>query len=340
MADVPLHELVDTWNDAGTTFQAIQMNVTDTASAAGSLLLDLQVASASKFSVTKTGQLLIGANATAYDNPAISLIRSIDNSLAISSHGFVDESQIDSGRSYAAFDVQVDILDGEDYSIRHFAGFQSNGIYANSGNLGNWYGYTATFTNNGGIVSNYYGACVNTPAGTGEISNIYGFYCAPISGGTSKNYQYFAAGTTGKSFFGGSVLINDSDDTPDGRCVAKVLASGSKAFIAKNTAGKEIFTVWSDGGEDGQLHLGDAAGTAKIVLDAGAASKILGGPLGIGLTPTANMAGISVEAGLVTIKETTTPTADANYGKIYTKSDNKLYFQDGDGTEHELAYAA
>jgi len=39
------------------------------------------------------------------------------------------------------------------------------------------------------------------------------------------------------------------------------------------------------------------------------------------------------------LRETTTPTAETNYGKIYTKSDNKLYFQDGAGTEHEIAFA-
>lgn len=33
-----------------------------------------------------------------------------------------------------------------------------------------------------------------------------------------------------------------------------------------------------------------------------------------------------------------TPTATTNYGKVYTKSDNKLYFQDGAGTEHEIAF--
>jgi hypothetical protein len=42
--------------------------------------------------------------------------------------------------------------------------------------------------------------------------------------------------------------------------------------------------------------------------------------------------------GVLTIKETTTPTAVTDYGKIYTKSDNKLYFQDGAGTEHEIAF--
>lgn len=58
--------------------------------------------------------------------------------------------------------------------------------------------------------------------------------------------------------------------------------------------------------------------------------------IGAGLTPTANMGGVSIEDGLLTLKETTTPTADADYGKIYTKSDNELYFQDGAGVEHTV----
>lgn len=53
MADI--FNLSDTWNDAGVTFSAIKMNVTDTASAAASNLLDLQVAGASKASITKAG---------------------------------------------------------------------------------------------------------------------------------------------------------------------------------------------------------------------------------------------------------------------------------------------
>ena len=37
------------------------------------------------------------------------------------------------------------------------------------------------------------------------------------------------------------------------------------------------------------------------------------------------------------IPEITTPTAIADYGAIYTKADNRLYFQDGEGDEHTLA---
>jgi hypothetical protein len=38
------------------------------------------------------------------------------------------------------------------------------------------------------------------------------------------------------------------------------------------------------------------------------------------------------------LPEITTPTADTNFGKVYTKTDNKLYFQDGAGVEHEIAF--
>jgi len=55
MADI--FDMVDTWNDGATTFTAIKMNATDTASAAGSLLMDLQVGGASKFSVRKNGRV-------------------------------------------------------------------------------------------------------------------------------------------------------------------------------------------------------------------------------------------------------------------------------------------
>lgn len=55
MADI--FDMADTWNDAGTVFTSIKMDVTDTASNAASLLMDLQVGSASKFSVDKTGRV-------------------------------------------------------------------------------------------------------------------------------------------------------------------------------------------------------------------------------------------------------------------------------------------
>lgn len=50
------------WNSAGTTFTGIQFNVTDTASASASLLIDLQTNGTSRFRVEKSGRTYIGEN--------------------------------------------------------------------------------------------------------------------------------------------------------------------------------------------------------------------------------------------------------------------------------------
>jgi hypothetical protein len=55
--DVKVLDLSATWNDAGVTFTGLKFNVTDTASNAASLLLDLQVGGNPIVSVRKDGQV-------------------------------------------------------------------------------------------------------------------------------------------------------------------------------------------------------------------------------------------------------------------------------------------
>lgn len=78
------------------------------------------------------------------------------------------------------------------------------------------------------------------------------------------------------------------------------------------------------------------------VMDDGVATDIIvanvSGNVGINTSSPSAYADLTLEGGVLCIKETTTPTANADYGKVYTKSDNKLYFQDGAGTEHEVAF--
>lgn len=62
MATSNIYDMADTWNAGGTTFTAIKMDVTDTASAADSKLLDLQVASSSKFAIDKNGVAIFGGD--------------------------------------------------------------------------------------------------------------------------------------------------------------------------------------------------------------------------------------------------------------------------------------
>ena len=64
MASAALDSLTDTWNAGATTFRAIKMNVTDTASAAGSLLMDLQVGGNTKANISKAGLLTLASGVT------------------------------------------------------------------------------------------------------------------------------------------------------------------------------------------------------------------------------------------------------------------------------------
>ena len=58
-ASDPIIDMAQTWNNAAVAFTALKLNVTDTASAAGSLLMDLQVGGVSKFKVDKAGDISI-----------------------------------------------------------------------------------------------------------------------------------------------------------------------------------------------------------------------------------------------------------------------------------------
>jgi hypothetical protein len=71
MANVPISNLTTTWNNVSTTFTGIKLNVTDAASTAGSLLIDLQVGGASQFNVSKAGAVTLPngtANGVAFLN--------------------------------------------------------------------------------------------------------------------------------------------------------------------------------------------------------------------------------------------------------------------------------
>jgi len=54
----PILDLAQTWNATAVTFTGLKLNVTDTASATGSLLADFQVGGTSKISIDKTGKVL------------------------------------------------------------------------------------------------------------------------------------------------------------------------------------------------------------------------------------------------------------------------------------------
>jgi len=70
---VPLNNLTDTWNASGTTFTAIRMNVTATAYAAASKLLDLQTGGVSQFNVDPIGSVTVSNATTTVNDPILNL---------------------------------------------------------------------------------------------------------------------------------------------------------------------------------------------------------------------------------------------------------------------------
>jgi len=145
---------------------------------------------------------------------------------------------------------------------------------------------------------------IHTDGGLGVAKNIF------CTGSVTVSNGFF---TTGTSRFGsntggsnnGNILVTDSDTTPS--------LTWRSASVAKVTLGVDV------------------TGTTLALTG----SQSISGALGVGAAPSAN-ADLLLEAGRLMLKESTTPTADANYGKVYTKTDNKLYFQDGAGVEHDV----
>jgi parallel beta-helix repeat protein len=136
-------------------------------------------------------------------------------------------------------------------------------------------------------------------------------------------------------FRGGNVGIGTATPSQP----LEVFQADDSLVLITETAGNVAFLGDFGAGTDGQMGLYDAAGgNLDVLLQGGGDSYFQGGKVGIGTaSPSAN-ADLTLENGALCFKETTTPTADTDYGKVYTKSDNKLYFQDGAGAEHEIAF--
>lgn len=75
MSTQNIYDLADIWNAGATTFTAIKMNVTDTASSAGSLLLDLQVGGTSQFKVSKAGEVTANSSIIAGDGAGLKILK-------------------------------------------------------------------------------------------------------------------------------------------------------------------------------------------------------------------------------------------------------------------------
>jgi hypothetical protein len=133
----PILRGTQTWNSSGTTFSAATINVTDTASAATSKLLDLQVGGLSKFSVDKTGKVTGDGSGLTNIAGALSGLTSGYLTKSTSSNTIGNSALFESGGNLgigtatpaSKFQVQGSSAGGNsDYSIATFENGSSQGL--------------------------------------------------------------------------------------------------------------------------------------------------------------------------------------------------------------------
>lgn len=137
-SNIPALDLIQTWNNSGTTFTGLRFNVTNTASASGSLLMDLQEGGISYATIKKDGSLTLGPSGS---SPTLSLGSSA--SFNASSLGFGAAAYISwSGRTtiYAPAANRLRILQNDETAgaqVEMGTGIATNGFVTSLGGYTN-----------------------------------------------------------------------------------------------------------------------------------------------------------------------------------------------------------
>lgn len=178
-----IYDLADTWNNAGTTFTAIKMNVTDTASAAASLLLDLQVGGTSRVAIAKSGNITIGGswNDFQFRVPAgggsrvFSILDGATACFATGGVGIVQTGYIAMGTSVGAPDTYLERDAANIMAQRNAANAQTKRIYGTYTNASNYRRVSLAMTTAG------VATLLPEGAGTGASGNVIHISGLPTS---------------------------------------------------------------------------------------------------------------------------------------------------------------
>jgi len=162
-----------------------------------------------------------------------------------------------------------------------------------------------------------------------------------VSGSAAEPSLAFGDGNTGFYESNDNVLAFTCSGVQYWQMLGGILYGNgaNRPSIRWNTDSDATTPVYHAKRDDTNTGVG-SAGSDSLSLIAGGVEGIRvaegGGAIKVTVTDTLEIKG----AGTLSLHETTTPGAVSDYGKIYTKSDNKLYFQDGAGNEHLVTLGA
>lgn len=96
-SSTPVFDMTQTWNSGAVTFSGLKLNVTDTASASGSLLMDLQVGGSSKFNIRKDGLITMADSTITWGGTGLSITRGSGLNFILGSMSAVGQNGISIG---------------------------------------------------------------------------------------------------------------------------------------------------------------------------------------------------------------------------------------------------
>ena len=229
---VPLLDLAQTWNAGAVTFTGLKLNVTDTASAAASNLLDLQVGGSSKFAVAKSGALTIPSVATLNSSQALFPLGSVVAGTVTPGISFLTATNMGLGANASNLAVWVNGVIGQNY----------NATNLESRLASDWtFSWSSATNNNATADLALRRDAANTLAQrNGTSAQMFRIYATTDAGVT--NYERAKVGWVGSTFIigtekGGTGIARGMEFQTDGFTCLTINSSGSFIFAdAKNIA--------------------------------------------------------------------------------------------------------
>ncbi len=264
-ASAPLISGTQTWNSGGVSFSAATIDVTDTASASGSKLLDLRVGGSTRFAVSKDGALSLldtiltrdAANILAQRNGTTGQTMRVYGtytSATTQTHGYIAGAA--SSVTFGAEKLSAGVAQRSDVAIKTSS---DGAVYAqNSTNSGNARGAYAM------DLQNYRGQATHVASGSGSSllggsNNLASGWTSSVIGGDANQATANAAIVLGGQ---DNVASGDQSATVGGR-YAKARVAGSVMTGAPQSTGTQIKSNLSTSFQSGHIAFVGVSTTAS-----------------------------------------------------------------------------